>query len=160
MEKMWQKAPNHVWFTSEKMTCDICGRKPHKALEVKNVGGGTSKICFDLNRPCFNSAFHNPKFVHDGDNLFMRMVEYEPVIKPGEAVKREPIGLSLRFNVMERDFFSCVICGTTARDSKLEIDHIHPVALGGETTMKNLQTLCFNCNRGKSAKAPKKGGVR
>lgn len=33
--------------------------------------------------------------------------------------------------------------------SQLECDHIIPVAMGGETTMDNLQTLCRTCNRKK-----------
>lgn len=34
----------------------------------------------------------------------------------------------------------------------LEIDHIIPVARGGETVEDNLQTLCWKCNRAKSDK--------
>ena len=34
----------------------------------------------------------------------------------------------------------------------LEIDHIIPVAKGGETVEDNLQTLCWKCNRAKSDK--------
>ena len=34
----------------------------------------------------------------------------------------------------------------------LEINHIIPVATGGETVEDNLQTLCWKCNRAKSDK--------
>lgn len=34
----------------------------------------------------------------------------------------------------------------------LEINHIIPVARGGETVEDNLQTLCWKCNRAKSDK--------
>lgn len=60
---------------------------------------------------------------------------------------------SLRYDVMKRDGFRCVICGATAKDGvKLHVDHIFPVAKGGKTELSNLRTLCEHCNRGKSAK--------
>lgn len=59
----------------------------------------------------------------------------------------------LRYNVLRRDNFRCCICGATAKDgAKLEVDHIIPVSKGGMTVMENLQTLCKECNRGKSDK--------
>jgi 5-methylcytosine-specific restriction endonuclease McrA len=35
---------------------------------------------------------------------------------------------------------------------KLEVDHIKPISKGGKTVLNNLQTLCMDCNRGKSNK--------
>src|SRR5262249_29698932 len=40
----------------------------------------------------------------------------------------------------------CVWCGSR---SKLELDHVYPVRLGGLTVSGNLQTLCLKCNRWK-----------
>jgi 5-methylcytosine-specific restriction endonuclease McrA len=60
-----------------------------------------------------------------------------------------------------RDSFTCQECGLhPMREdkpwlpdiSKLECDHIIPLARGGETTMGNLQTLCTKCNRKKGIK--------
>ena len=65
---------------------------------------------------------------------------------------REP-NLRLRFKVMQRDNFKCCICGrspSTDPSVILVIDHIYPWAKGGETTYENLQTLCSECNLGKS----------
>ena len=39
--------------------------------------------------------------------------------------------------------YKCVKCGNT---KNLQIDHIKPFSLGGETKLKNLQILCKNCN--------------
>lgn len=36
------------------------------------------------------------------------------------------------------------------RDLRLQYDHVLPVALGGATTVENLQLLCADCNRRKS----------
>ena len=63
------------------------------------------------------------------------------------------INLRIRFCVLQRDGFKCCTCGASpAKDPSvvLHIDHIKPWAKGGETTMDNLQTLCSDCNLGKS----------
>ena len=63
------------------------------------------------------------------------------------------VNLRLRFLVMKRDNFKCCICGATPATNpsvELHIDHIIPWSKGGETTIENLQTLCSNCNLGKS----------
>ena len=67
---------------------------------------------------------------------------------------REP-SKSLRYDVLKRDGFKCVICGkspSTNPNIKLHVDHINPYSLGGETEINNLQTLCSECNLGKSNK--------
>lgn len=73
--------------------------------------------------------------------------------KIGNKTSRDP-SLRLRFHVLKRDNFSCVQCGASpAKDQRvlLHIDHIKPYSKGGETEISNLQTLCQNCNLGKSS---------
>ena len=70
-------------------------------------------------------------------------------------MKRKGISKSLRFKVLERDGFVCMYCGASAKESKLEIDHILPVSKGGKNKLNNLITSCFECNRGKSARLTK-----
>ncbi len=65
---------------------------------------------------------------------------------------RRDIPLKLRLNVLKRDNFKCVLCGRSpATDFGviLHIDHIKPYSKGGKTEIKNLQTLCAECNLGK-----------
>ena len=62
---------------------------------------------------------------------------------------RKAIGQKLRFEVFKRDSFTCQYCGRMAPDVILEVDHINPVANGGENEIMNLVTSCFDCNRGK-----------
>jgi hypothetical protein len=65
----------------------------------------------------------------------------------------------LRFRVYKRDDFKCVICGRSPATNpglQLEADHIIPYSQGGETVLNNLQTLCKQCNRGKSDDMPGK----
>lgn len=66
--------------------------------------------------------------------------------------RRDP-SLSVRFKVLSRDNFRCCSCGASPSQipgTLLHVDHIRPWSLGGETTVGNLQTLCANCNLGKS----------
>ncbi len=42
----------------------------------------------------------------------------------------------------------CLACG---KKSKLTLDHILPIALGGETSIFNVQPLCVSCNCSKRA---------
>lgn len=63
--------------------------------------------------------------------------------------KRKPISKKIRFEVYKRDSFTCQYCGRKAPDVELEIDHIKPVAKGGDNDIMNLVTSCVDCNRGK-----------
>lgn len=64
-----------------------------------------------------------------------------------------PISKKLRFEVFKRDQFQCLYCGRNPPVVVLEVDHIHPVSLGGTDDEFNLVTACFDCNRGKGARA-------
>jgi hypothetical protein len=66
--------------------------------------------------------------------------------------EREPIGKKLRFEVFKRDNFACQYCGATAPDVILHVDHINPVAGGGDNDLINLITACQSCNLGKGAR--------
>jgi HNH endonuclease len=63
--------------------------------------------------------------------------------------KRKQLSLRKRFFVMKRDSFSCAKCRASGSGVRLEVDHIIPHAKGGSDALDNLQTLCFDCNRGK-----------
>lgn len=66
---------------------------------------------------------------------------------------RRDIPLKLRLEVLKRDNFRCVFCGRSpAMDIGviLHIDHKTPFSKGGKTEIDNLQTLCSECNIGKS----------
>lgn len=61
--------------------------------------------------------------------------------------------------VMERDGWRCQLCGTgtpkrlrgTGHDHAPELDHIIPLACGGEHSYRNVQCACRKCNLSKSA---------
>lgn len=63
------------------------------------------------------------------------------------------VSLKLRFRVLTRDNFACKACGRSPANHPgldLQVDHVVPYANGGETEVDNLQTLCRECNLGKS----------
>jgi hypothetical protein len=68
------------------------------------------------------------------------------------ASQRTTIPLKDRWAVLKRDNYRCARCGASPSNDhqvELEVDHIHPVARGGENELENLQTLCRKCNQGK-----------
>jgi 5-methylcytosine-specific restriction endonuclease McrA len=64
----------------------------------------------------------------------------------------DPVPDSMRYRVLMRDKQRCLLCGATAKDTRLYVDHIVPRSKGGSNTLDNLQTLCFECNGGKNNK--------
>ncbi|MGL6340322.1 MAG: HNH endonuclease [Waterburya sp.] len=74
-------------------------------------------------------------------------------IKPKAIISQKNsrhIPKAIRVDVLRRDNYRCVFCGVSAKKAELQIDHIIPFSQGGSNTMDNLQTLCSDCNLGKS----------
>jgi hypothetical protein len=82
---------------------------------------------------------------------------HEPASLESPTRRREPddsrgIPLGLRFRVLSRDRFRCVLCGDhPARNvvCVLHVDHVVPWSKGGKTREDNLRTLCSICNVGR-----------
>lgn len=86
-------------------------------------------------------------------------------LKPGEyllaSLKRKPafssaVNPQLRMQVLERNGFTCQLCGHGAGDPdpynpsrkvRLHIDHIVPQQQGGGSTLDNLRVVCSVCNQ-------------
>lgn len=66
------------------------------------------------------------------------------------ATIRKAISKKTRFEIFKRDGFVCQYCGAHPPVAILEPDHINPVCNGGDNSIDNLITACFDCNRGKS----------
>jgi hypothetical protein len=65
---------------------------------------------------------------------------------------KHEIRLGLRYNVLQRDRFRCVICGrspATHIGVVLHVDHVLAWAKGGKTILENLRSTCSDCNLGK-----------
>ena len=77
----------------------------------------------------------------------------DPPARLPESERRE-IRLGLRYAVLNRDRFRCVICGRSPATDLgiiLHVDHIVAWAKGGKTVLENLRTACSDCNLGKGA---------
>lgn len=68
------------------------------------------------------------------------------------ANKRKGLSKTMRFEVFKRDGFKCQYCGQSPPVIILEVDHIVPVASGGNDDQSNLLTSCLDCNRGKGCR--------
>lgn len=75
-----------------------------------------------------------------------------------EFRKRWVVKKGVRYEVLQRDGFTCTICGRNPESHgvELHIDHIIPKSQGGTNDITNLRTLCGDCNRGKSDKIEKR----
>jgi hypothetical protein len=89
-------------------------------------------------------------------------------LKPGQYLLKEappeksavkfsrPISAKLRAEVLDRDRFTCQMCGLTpgeidpdtGRRVRLQIGHIKGKSLGETDELMNLRALCSTCNRG------------
>lgn len=93
-------------------------------------------------------------------------------LKPGEyiletlerkSVISRTISPQLRNEILERNGFTCQLCGAGAGDVdpfnpnrkvRLHIDHIRPLSQGGTDSKENLRVLCSACNQGKANVQP------
>lgn len=67
-----------------------------------------------------------------------------------------PISAKLRAEVLDRNGFTCQMCGltpgdidpATGRKVRLHIGHVKDKSLGGKDELGNLRSLCSTCNQG------------
>ena len=83
------------------------------------------------------------------------LLEHQPPEKKDVSFARA-ISTKLRAEVLDRNGFTCQICGltpgdidpATGRKVRLHIGHIKDKSLGGKDELSNLRTLCSTCNQG------------
>lgn len=72
---------------------------------------------------------------------------------PKTSSNKRKIKLGIRYKVLKRDHFRCVLCGrspATEQGCELHVDHVIPFSKGGKSTLDNLRSTCRECNLGKS----------
>jgi ATP adenylyltransferase len=80
----------------------------------------------------------------------MRLADY--VTRRGRAIWEHREGSTgyvsgtVRYEVLKKAKFRCELCGISAEERALEVDHIVPRAKGGGDEIENLQALCYSCN--------------
>ena len=83
------------------------------------------------------------------------------------AVKFSRISAKLRAAVLDRNDFTCQMCGInlseidpyTGRRVRLQIGHLRDKSLGGKDELTNLRALCSTCNQGAKSITSEKPSV-
>jgi hypothetical protein len=83
------------------------------------------------------------------------LLKEKPGAKPAVAFARG-ISARLRAQVLDRNGFTCQMCGltpgeidpATGRKVRLHLGHIKDKSLGGKDELTNLRALCSGCNQG------------
>jgi hypothetical protein len=98
-----------------------------------------------------------PILTHN-DSTELKPGQYLLKEKPPERAIKFGRGISakLRAEVLDRNGFTCQMCGLTPgeidpatnRKVRLHIGHIVDKSLGGKEELSNLRTLCSTCNQG------------
>lgn len=68
--------------------------------------------------------------------------------------KRKSIPVETRKIIYKQSGSRCAICGKQIDFNEMELDHINPVSLGGNSSQSNLQCCCVSCNRMKGNLPP------
>lgn len=72
-----------------------------------------------------------------------------PEEEAGGVVTKRAVSTRTRFEIFKRDGFRCLYCGGTPLQGALHVDHVVPLAEGGDNATANLVTACGECNLGK-----------
>ena len=130
----WERSNPKISITAYKKRFHSWTRACEKFIEYK-IGG-----------EIFSQDFIIPENMENLKERKIKEIDYA-------QGKTRDISLRLRLDVLTRDNFRCVFCGkspATNIGTRLHIDHIIPFSKGGNSTFENLQTLCEECNLGKS----------
>lgn len=95
----------------------------------------------------------------NNDTNRLRPGEYllrETPVPRADLVFRRNMSARLRAEVLDRNGFTCQMCGLTPGDIdpdtnrkvRLHVGHIVDKSLGGRDELSNLRTLCSTCNQG------------
>lgn len=100
--------------------------------------------------------FYWRDFRWDFEQLWSGLAEMKQIQKAQSTAaflrqqERNRVTPGVRYQVFKRDGWRCRSCGATSESVSLHVDHIVPVSKGGTSDLDNLQTLCADCNLGKS----------
>lgn len=140
------------YSTSESVSYQKIERKMCEIRKANPVIEPRIKCCVRYVSPAGRNSYYD--YVVYGEKEIDEQVDiYLDRLKKQESAQYQRTLMSpkLRYEILRRDNFKCVICGRSADDGiTLHVDHIMPVSKGGKTVESNLRTLCADCNLGKS----------
>lgn len=147
IERLW------IELGRQPTTTDIKMGRSRYSLHIFERRFGSWRKALEFFVKYMNGDVQTDNLVNSDDvkNEF-NQIQISPNKNIDHKTKRD-INLKMRFLVMKRDNFKCCLCGrspATTPGLELHMDHVKPWSKGGETTIDNLQTLCSDCNLGKS----------
>ena len=97
--------------------------------------------------------------ITNNDSATLKPGQYMLVAPPPDTlppIVSKSISAKLRAQVLDRNGFTCQMCGltpgdtdpTTGRKVRLHLGHIKDKSLGGKEELSNLRALCSSCNQG------------
>jgi len=94
-------------------------------------------------------------FIHSANYTF----PVPSVVRLAYMIKRPRLERKLtRFEVFNRDRFTCQYCGKQTR--QLTLDHVIPRYRDGNHSWENVVSACVSCNRRKAGRTPKEAGMK
>jgi len=149
--KLRRNITNYELFFNLRRVWLSLGRQPMR----KEVTKPLSKIEWNAYHSRFGSFSKAlEEFIKFSNRRRKRKLKTPFIYKTGSKQRTMRIvNVGLRYKVLLRDGYKCVKCGNSpayGNGVHLQIDHIRPYSKGGETVFENLQTLCNECNLGKS----------
>ncbi|MDT0494008.1 HNH endonuclease [Streptomyces sp. NPDC012600] len=129
------------------------GKRWSKAAErqdddqADNIEGATLVLCLDCTAPAVLRG--RCERHHDA---YERRASVRARRARRSVLARVHSGAArLRALVGARGGARCARCGSLALAGSVDVDHVQPLALGGEDTDQNVQPLCRDCHRVKTA---------
>lgn len=90
-------------------------------------------------------------------NLYDSIFTIKPTESARKKYKKTKIPPKFRWEIWERDNFTCQYCGSR---KSLTVDHIVPESKGGVLENRNAVTACENCNSQKGSRTPEEAGMK
>lgn len=148
---------------TRKMCSDECRRiRANKSIRQYSMGNFIPKkvVCKECGVE-FWTEYGNKRRVFCSDECARK--NHKRASKAVRRARKKGLGYESfdPLDVFKRDRWTCQMCGAktpktyrgTCDDRAPELDHIIPLALGGEHSMRNTQCLCRKCNGDKGATA-------
>ncbi len=151
MERIWVK----VGHRPSRYEWNICEPRISYSTYSRRFGTWTN-ACLKFIENKMGSEITTRKNIEDSEDN--KLLAEEKLLINYKPEENRGIPLGLRLKILDRDNFRCKLCGrspATELGVQLHIDHIIPFSKGGKSILENLQTLCMDCNLGKSNKRGK-----
>ena len=127
------------------------------AAELQEAAGGTVEWARRLRELRSDEGW---KISSHRDRTDLKPGQYrleEPPPEPGEYQFSKPMSAKLRALVLERNGYTCMMCGIgageldeTGRKAVLRVEHIVDKSHGGKDELPNLRALCARCSESAS----------